>query len=555
MIYFASGSNRPGDVRGLDDAGQALGVAVPELSPRAMEELATVRVPVFVDSGAFSEVEFGAEGPRVVRPLGSEHWTRVFEVYRELAKLEAGAWLVAPDMVGNQAVTLERLEAYRDELVALHAAGARIIVPIQKGALSMADFAARVRDLLGFDFVAGVPMKKDATTLVELARFVGEARPGAVHLLGLGPESPKFDRAANLVLEAGAVLTCDSVRLRALVGRTNGPGGGPRQLTAALDVAADELVGERFAATEGMDPIDYTDEAIEPSAWLAGAARRAFFAELATVPYLGEEELAAARADLDAWLLTDAPNGMAWSLDPCVETALDRAWASFHDRHTGSERKRRAVRSVFRSDDHEDDTLLSDLGSASSRLRGSAPARVDGRDGRGARGEVEARRQGDLFEVLEPTDARGGARRGEARPRDPQGEVGLRGDGDPDGSLLRRMGRAQRRRAEHGSARAPRADRRVRRAHDEALVVNGEIRTWMRARVADFVIGGHPDPGALAEACIDYHRARRVPDRPPADVYLVIAGEVFDAWETSGNKPPELMPPPPPARPHLRIVK
>lgn len=85
--------------------------------------------------------------------------------------------------------------------------------------------------------------------------------------------------------------------------------------------------------------------------------------------------------------------------------------------------------------------------------------------------------------------------------------------------------------------------------------MNGEIRTWMRARVADFVIGGHPDPGALAEACIDYHRARRVPDRPPADVYLVIAGEVFDAWETSGNKPPELMPPPAPARPHLRIVK
>ena len=49
-----------------------------------------------------------------------------------------------------------------------------------------------------------------------------------MHLLGLGPESPRFAAAVEAI-RSGAPLVevfCDSVKLKRLVGRTNGRGGG-----------------------------------------------------------------------------------------------------------------------------------------------------------------------------------------------------------------------------------------------------------------------------------------------------------------------------------------
>lgn len=65
--WFASGSNRAGEIRGLGIVGQDVGVAAPEILGRApaeaaLLELAGSDVQVFVDSGAFSEVEFTAQG-------------------------------------------------------------------------------------------------------------------------------------------------------------------------------------------------------------------------------------------------------------------------------------------------------------------------------------------------------------------------------------------------------------------------------------------------------------------------------------------------------------
>jgi hypothetical protein len=545
MIYFASGSNRPGDVRGLDDAGQALGVAVPELSPRAMTELASVRVPVFVDSGAFSEVEFGPTGPNVVRPLGAEHWSRVFGVYRALAGLEAGAWLVAPDMVGNQVVTLERLERYASELRQLHRAGARIIVPIQKGELSMAAFADRAAELLALPFVCGVPMKKDATSIGELRAFLAEWRPAAVHLLGLGPESPRYGAAAAAVERAGALLTCDSVRLKALVGRRNGRGGGPRPLTLALDEATDELAGECWAATDGMDPIDFTDSISEPSSWLRGRARTAFLDELASIPYATTDDVVAARADLDAWLITDAPNGIEWALDPLVELALERAWAHFHHRETGSERKRRAVRAVF-SEESDDAPLLPGLEPRSHVLcdGARASARDEAREQRPHRafdsGAGHALREGEQSRAPDAS----AVERVPGRPRAAEGQDRMGGDVDAGRPAVRRMGRGRSRPSARGDAHREAGSR----LHDDAadlldvvraglrVIAPARIRAWMKARVGPkFCPDGHPSPRALAIAARAYHA--RFGATPKFELYERIAREVFDAWETSGAPP------------------
>ena len=254
--YFASGSNRPLEIRGLARAGADVGVAAPELSPAAVDELlalAGTDVLVFVDSGAFSEVKFGPAGAEVVKPLDADHWRGVLSLYRRLAEaLGDQAWLVAPDRVGDQEESLRRLERYAEEVRELHELGARVLVPVQKGALSQVEFAAAVDRVLGFtDWIPAMPCKKAATTAGELAAFVEARKPRHVHLLGLGIRSRQLpDYMA--AFDNGGTVSLDACWITANVGKTNGPGGGPRRLTAAREVAKSVLqrLGSAVGAVE-----------------------------------------------------------------------------------------------------------------------------------------------------------------------------------------------------------------------------------------------------------------------------------------------------------------
>lgn len=248
-VYFASGSSRPADIRGFSAIGQAIGVAAPELSPKAEDELFALAgsgVPVFVDSGAFSEVEFGPTGPAIARPITPAEWTKRLNLYARLAAVyaEAGAahdlYLVAPDMVGFQDATLERLTTYRSEVLALIGQGVNVLVVSQKGRLSQADFDARVEAVLGSSsYVRALPCNKGATTAAEIAAFCTARRPTKLHLLGMGPKSRGVEKALEAVKASSpeTVVYLDSNLITSAVGRSNGPGGAPRLLTAARDAA------------------------------------------------------------------------------------------------------------------------------------------------------------------------------------------------------------------------------------------------------------------------------------------------------------------------------
>jgi len=237
--YFASGSNRPAEIRGLAGVSADIGVAVPELSRNAIDalkELAGSDVQVFVDSGAFSEVEFGAAGPRIVKPINHAEWTRRLAIYLELAQaLGSQVWIVAPDQVGFQAETLERLERYRAEVEAIAATGARVLVAIQKGEATQAEFAAKVDAVLGSTpWLPALPCKKAATTAAEAAAFLTARKPAHVHLLGMGPRNPQAPAFVAAIEAAGvSSYTLDSNWLAASTGWTNGPGNGPRRFTLA----------------------------------------------------------------------------------------------------------------------------------------------------------------------------------------------------------------------------------------------------------------------------------------------------------------------------------
>lgn len=248
--YFASGSNRPAEIRGLSRAGADIGVAASQLSPAAEAELVALAgsdVQVFIDSGAFSEVKFGPTGPEVVKPMTDATWRDVLALYKRLAAaLSDQLWIVAPDRVGCQETSLERLTRYSDDVAELRELGARILVPVQKGSRSQVDFARAVDLALGFaDWIPALPCKKAATTAAETAVFVAERQPAHVHLLGLGIRSRGLVAYLEPFASSSASVSLDACWITANVGRSNGAGGQPRRLTRARDAAKKILAGCR----------------------------------------------------------------------------------------------------------------------------------------------------------------------------------------------------------------------------------------------------------------------------------------------------------------------
>lgn len=259
--YFLSGSNRPAEIRSLGTIGLDIGVCVECLSENGIKELEALAgsdVLVFADSGAFSEVAFSPETGRleVTNPITEQEWSRRLSTMARLARsLGPQLFAVAPDLVGSQEGTLERLGRYSAEVRSLHSAGARVLVAMQKGELEQSDFADAVDRALGFDsWIPALPCKKAATSPEEVARFLASRNPEHVHLLGLGIRN----RAVSRYLEPFQGLNCsvsmDSCWIAANVGR----GQKPRRLTLARDCAREAL---RLAG-QNVDPSMVTELAL-----------------------------------------------------------------------------------------------------------------------------------------------------------------------------------------------------------------------------------------------------------------------------------------------------
>lgn len=235
-----------------------------QMSRAELDALRRSGSPVFVDSGAFGEVRFDPALGRLVdhRPITHADWLERLAGYdRIAAALGSRAYLVAPDKVGDQAETLRRLALYAPRIRTLRDLGANIIVPIQRGALPGADFDRECSAVLGFsDYVRGIPSKKAAASVAEIGELSRSLPADArVHLLGLGPFGERYDAVIAALDRAPELVTCDSVRIKALVGRTNGPGGTPRILTRLTDLAkaALGLVSGGRLAPEQADAVKF----------------------------------------------------------------------------------------------------------------------------------------------------------------------------------------------------------------------------------------------------------------------------------------------------------
>lgn len=329
--YFMSGSNDPLEIDVARGRFQNVGTAAPETGPRVeraltaladedaqrrLERYRLAREPmpgaydplVFVDSGAFSEVEFGPTGPTWPKPINDAEWRDRLAQYDRLADaLGPQLFAVAPDKIADQDATLERQRRYAGEVRRLLEKRANVLVPVQKGSRSMADFYAdelRALDVEPGDpqVYAAIPLKKDATSLEDLERFVGEIRDRfnlsceddpyrdppvrgrlRLHFLGRGAYSPDYRATFDAAKRAcpTAIVTSDSVRIRAMVGQD-------RPLTQALKhleaLGVEEPSKRKRAALQAtnelLDAIELSDA--NAAGWYdselddssAGAARR-----------------------------------------------------------------------------------------------------------------------------------------------------------------------------------------------------------------------------------------------------------------------------------------
>lgn len=355
VTYFPSGSNHPGEILGFADAGMNVGATIVSLRLNALAilgALAGSATKVFMDSGAFSEVDFPNGVPTIVAEIADADWTARLDRFEELAEvLGANLYAVAPDCVAHQTETLARLERYAPRVRRLRELGANVLVAHQKGELSLVDFNRKAAELLGFDdFVVAVPMMKDETSLDELGELLSTVRPAAVHFLGLGPKSPRFDatvEAARAASPSTAIL-CDSVAITSLVGRTNGVGGGPRPLTAASDAALEAVRDELW--TEGVEgELDYSDSILEDvNEWLVTrAGRKSFLDRVAAFRTVTRSDRRAFYADPYGWLTAEDEDGDAPADNDWTLALLDELYAAAAEKRTVTLRKRTAVAAVF----------------------------------------------------------------------------------------------------------------------------------------------------------------------------------------------------------------
>jgi hypothetical protein len=322
FTYFASGSNHAGEIEGFTILGAPLGVAVHELNEEslaALEATATIGVPVFVDSGAFSEVEANFPGDKrydaskpiglnVVEPITADEWNRRLAIYKRLAVALGGQlYPVAPDLVGNQAATLERLATYADDVRELRELGARIIVPLQGSpdGMSLAEMDARVCDILGFDdYVRGIPSNKAPASVESIVDLVTSRECcKAVHLLGVGPKAgDKFlERLEGIhAARADVEILCDAVLITSMTGKG-------RALTEAQrshwfdELAPDAFHDETYAS--------YTDDVDEIDAWMGPAMRKRFADELIGLGLASESDRKAIIRSPEAWMHEEDDEG------------------------------------------------------------------------------------------------------------------------------------------------------------------------------------------------------------------------------------------------------
>lgn len=228
-VAFHSGMSSKSDLRAAVDEGIPVGVVATLLDlsktflviPRHLDAGGSA----FIDSGAFSAFQKNEQ----------VDWDKVFSVYEGViswTSRPAGLSIVAPDVIGNQLQTLDLWQEHAERVNSWISAGARVIVPLQRGDLSAGSMLAHSKRIFGTDrFCAGIPSNLEAMT----AEDAGTLHHHDFHVLG------RVIMTRDLALKVQALLrnnpdayfTSDANWLRARI----------RQISKAADALRHDRTG------------------------------------------------------------------------------------------------------------------------------------------------------------------------------------------------------------------------------------------------------------------------------------------------------------------------
>jgi len=255
VVIYKSGSSAKTDLLGYMAAGANIGICATDASKPVLSILASYVSDggrAFMDSGAFRNFKARMKNPDTP-PVDFDVVLSRYENVLNQCSDSRGLILVAPDIVGQQEASYALLEAYKDRIVSLHAQGAAIMVPLQKGEHSLEAHYYRCKTLLGFDFICGLPSNAKAVTREEVLSFL-DIKPTCVHFLGTAESS--------LVHEAQfrspqTQFSCDATLIRKHIGNNRLLTEMQRQITE--DVVSRAVNGERHSRAEDIAYWDETE--------------------------------------------------------------------------------------------------------------------------------------------------------------------------------------------------------------------------------------------------------------------------------------------------------
>jgi len=268
VYSFRSGASRPGDLSGYQKAGKAVGVALPELQGSATSqviEMAKDGHPVFIDSGAYSAFKQSlAAYDKATTKAEKDAATALAELPFDelLARYEAivesvgtgskeTLWIVAPDVVGKQARTIELQKEHMSALMRL-AKKTNLIMPVQKGDGGFFEAVKHLGALFGDgNYVLGLPSQAEAMSpqdIENLFRNWHGPTPKAVHLLGIAANRKKLLDLKKVIEEywpgnEAPVITSDANRLRA----------NSKRIGEAVPAIRDRITEEKMGTAEFDD--------------------------------------------------------------------------------------------------------------------------------------------------------------------------------------------------------------------------------------------------------------------------------------------------------------
>lgn len=165
-----------------------------------------MRGAVFIDSGAFSAFQKREQ----------VNWTKVFFAYETVLNntdRPGGLSIVAPDVIGDQMATLALWEEHAKRVCTWIAAGARVIVPLQRGELSAGSMLAHAKRIFQTDrFCAGIPSNLEAMSAEDCSTL----HHHDFHVLGRVIMTPELAVKLNALLanNPDATYTADANWLR-----------------------------------------------------------------------------------------------------------------------------------------------------------------------------------------------------------------------------------------------------------------------------------------------------------------------------------------------------